>query len=100
MVIDISKETIIDLLKSVKPNYNVADEIPNELGYLSDGGLVNCWCWRDFDESTPYSAGELYGFYLRCKESWNPNDHRFCSNCCLQYRTIIMALETYLFLSG
>ena len=71
MVIDISKETIIDLLKSVKPNYNVADEIPNELGYLSDGGLVNCWCWRDFDESTPYSAGELYGFYLRCKESWN-----------------------------
>jgi hypothetical protein len=42
MVIDISKETIIDLLKSVKPNYNVVEEIPNELGYLSDGGLVNC----------------------------------------------------------
>lgn len=69
MSIELTKEAAIDLLKSIKPNYDVIDKIPNDLGYLCSG-MVNSWHWKKFDVSTQHTIEELYNLYLLCKKSW------------------------------
>ena len=69
MIVDLDRKDIISLLKGSKPNYNVINKIPEELGYYV-GGFVNDWRWNYFSENVSYSDEQLYDLYLMCKNSW------------------------------
>lgn len=68
MQIELTKSIAIDLLKGVKPDYSVMNEIPKDLGDFS--GSYGEWHWNNFKEDIPYTTEEIYNLYLTCKNSW------------------------------
>lgn len=69
MLVDLGRKDIISLLTGCKPNYNVIDKIPKELGSYV-GGFVNDWEWNNINENVSYTNEQLYDLYLTCKNSW------------------------------
>lgn len=68
MQIELTKSIAIDLLKGVKPDYSIMNEIPKDLGYFR--GSYGEWHWNNFKEDIPYTTEEIYNLYLICKNSW------------------------------
>ena len=69
MIVDLDRKDIISLLTGSKPNYNVFDKIPKELGSYV-GGFVDDWQWNRINENVSYTDEQLYDLYLICKNSW------------------------------
>lgn len=69
MKVDLDRKDIIALLKGTMPNYNVMDNIPEDLGRYV-GGFVDTWKW-EYLIPDKYTDEELFNFYLMCKHSWN-----------------------------
>lgn len=67
MVVDLSREDIINLLKGTSPGWDVMDKIPEGLGY-EVGGFVGMWEWH-ISANNPYTDEELFELYLMCKNS-------------------------------
>lgn len=67
MVVDLSREDIINLLRGTNPGWDVMDKIPENLGY-EIGGFVGEWKWT-ISVNDPQTDEELFELYLMCKNS-------------------------------
>lgn len=67
MVVDLSREDIINLLSATDPGWDVMNKIPEDLGH-EIGGFVNEWEWT-ISVDSPYTDEELFELYLMCKNS-------------------------------
>lgn len=67
MVVDLSREDIINLLRGTYPGWDVMDKIPEDLG-CEIGGSVGEWEWN-ISVNNPHTDEELFEIYLMCKKS-------------------------------
>lgn len=67
MFVELDRNDIIALMKSIRPNRDTAKEIPNDLGTYA-GGLIDIWVWK-VDIPDKYTDEELYQIYLICKHA-------------------------------
>lgn len=67
MIVDLSREDIINLFQGIYPGWDVMNKIPEDLGY-EIGGFAGKWKWT-ISVNSPYTDEELFELYLMCKNS-------------------------------